>query len=324
MMAEKKLRDTLQQMPDVKPLTDKEELFQTISIKKEKKPKKKSKKLVSIPVFSTLFVLALVFLIVDEGENSTLNEQVDDTASKEFSNTQESMSQDSATIEQNELKSAEKNNIDQLVIQELSNNEKIVYGEVTVKQSEAVIPVSYVLSENNSKAVDEREINIFQNKLSFLFNTEQYQNKIYKKKSERAPLLTEKASFKLYKPAGGGRELLIPITSGETTNFKDAIMEMKKHETGNTVMSSIPKNLFFEINESETENTVQMTILEESTLVNDIRHQHMIEAILMTAKSYGYQEVTFISTKIDQIGRYQFNESIPVPIAVNPINSIRR
>lgn len=45
----------------------------------------------------------------------------------------------------------------------------------------------------------------------------------------------------------------------------------------------------------------------------------MVEAILMTAKSFGFDSVKFENMSIQQIGNYDLNNPIKDPNGVNPI-----
>jgi hypothetical protein len=45
----------------------------------------------------------------------------------------------------------------------------------------------------------------------------------------------------------------------------------------------------------------------------------MLEAILLTAKEFGFKSVMFTGGNVEQIGPYMFNGKISVPLAPNPM-----
>jgi hypothetical protein len=93
---------------------------------------------------------------------------------------------------------------------------------------------------------------------------------------------------------------------------------MKKAQKPLNIYPTIPEDIQFRL--TTLDDQLFITPDNDQVFQDEQRALIMIEAILMTAKSFGYEFVTFnhVST-IDQIGPYQFSEPIEVPEAVNPV-----
>lgn len=311
---EENIKETLQKMPDIVPSTNKEELYQRISTQRNLQPKKKSKRLILIPAFSTIFVALLVFvLVIDNGQYTVQDENSADKASNESSTLNESMSKDQG----NQLRSIAEGTDSNLIIQDINNHEKIFFGEVTDERIDYVIPVSIVLPDDNPKSFYDNQIKMVENTLSKMFHSIHFRTETFSNGNESI----EKAGYKIYKGTDNNSEFLIPITTEENTELEDALIEMKSVETESYVIPSIPSNVMFSV--KEFENVVQLTVQDNVSLEDNKQYKNMLEAILMTAKSYGYKAVKFNNTTIEKIGPYHLNGSIQVPVAVNPIDSIR-
>ncbi|MFD1850518.1 hypothetical protein [Oceanobacillus bengalensis] len=110
-------------------------------------------------------------------------------------------------------------------------------------------------------------------------------------------------------------QLLVPIPLEEEVIIDEAIIDMKNND--GYLVQTIPEHVDFTI-ESAGDN-LMLTYTGETNLSVNQQMVTMIEAILMTAKSYGYVKVEFIDMNIPSIGNYNLNEPIDVPEAVNPI-----
>jgi hypothetical protein len=123
------------------------------------------------------------------------------------------------------------------------------------------------------------------------------------------------SSYKIYEV--DNFKMLIQIPKGEQTGIEEAIMEMKEDEAEFHVFKTVPDHIEFTI---EPENKqLNFRFSDTSDLTENQDSIEMIEAVLMTAKSYGYEEVSFENTDKEYIGPYNLTEPIPVPEAVNPI-----
>ncbi|WP_099158396.1 hypothetical protein [Virgibacillus ndiopensis] len=134
----------------------------------------------------------------------------------------------------------------------------------------------------------------------------------------------QKSSYKLYQASDDKRKFLIPIPLKEQTEIEAALNGMKQNEETFSIFQTIPNKIGFNVDESSGDQ-LSITFAEDNSLketsITLQEKNTMIEAILMTAKSYGYNSVKFNNTGIDQIGIYNLTEAIKVPLAVNPIKN---
>ncbi|GGM22643.1 hypothetical protein GCM10011351_05570 [Paraliobacillus quinghaiensis] len=123
--------------------------------------------------------------------------------------------------------------------------------------------------------------------------------------------------YKIYQLEDKQR-LLVPTSNNQVDTIDEAFKNMQINEEDFNVKAPIPLNTSFEIIEKGTEQfTIAFSEFEQ--FGNNQTTANMIEAVLMTAKSFGYQTVEFI-IPIDNkmVGDYAIQESIPVPDGVNP------
>jgi len=109
---------------------------------------------------------------------------------------------------------------------------------------------------------------------------------------------------------------LIPVSIKEKT-IANALNLMKKGVSAKNVKPVIPKSAKFESIKSQGD-TLQITLTNDSNLGD--KPMAMIEAILLTAKSYGFTEVKFNNAPKQKYGNgvYNLNEAIQVPDLLNP------
>jgi hypothetical protein len=119
-----------------------------------------------------------------------------------------------------------------------------------------------------------------------------------------------------------GQTYLVPSRDPSNT-FKDALDRMMIEEYN--LEASIPTNVTIEdVNEID-EDSVTVTFSNDNSINQDeISHQLMIKAILLTAKEFGYVDVTFVNAP-EQIGDIQLMQNgapnpVDVPAAPNYIN----
>lgn len=125
------------------------------------------------------------------------------------------------------------------------------------------------------------------------------------------------ASYKIYQLENNKRQFLIPIPHQEEKDITEAFAEMKVSEEDFNVFHSIPERLSFEVEPNNKELIIRFT--DGALLENDQEYNTMIEAMLMTAKVYGYDHIQFENTIVDQIGLYDLQQPISIPEAINPI-----
>lgn len=91
--------------------------------------------------------------------------------------------------------------------------------------------------------------------------------------------------------------------------FTDAL-EMMDDEQERGLQPLLPKNTVLGVNVISKDD-VEITFPDSIKLsANDTEDLMMIDAILLTAESYGFESVKFNNTKLDSIGPYQLDEEI--------------
>ncbi|MDR0138555.1 hypothetical protein RFW18_12440 [Metabacillus idriensis] len=69
----------------------------------------------------------------------------------------------------------------------------------------------------------------------------------------------------------------------------------------------------------ETKDDVTIEFTAESTIDNNETDTLMLEAILMTAKEFGYESVKFEGLNVDRVGEMDLTDAVPVPFSPNPV-----
>ncbi|KAB8138367.1 hypothetical protein F9U64_05020 [Gracilibacillus oryzae] len=122
--------------------------------------------------------------------------------------------------------------------------------------------------------------------------------------------------YKIYQFQDDSPFWLIPIPANyQVQSFSDALEEMKKDEEAFHVTAVIPPEAEIEISDNGDLVNVAIT---SSLFGNNQGTVTMIEAILLTAKSYGYEQVRF-DIGINQAGNYQLTEPVDIPDIINPV-----
>ncbi|HZG60323.1 MAG TPA: GerMN domain-containing protein [Anoxybacillus sp.] len=109
---------------------------------------------------------------------------------------------------------------------------------------------------------------------------------------------------------------LIP-TNESFANIQSALNKMDD-PVDSPLRPAIPKNVKIEaVYVNGDEVTVRFS--NTSQLENIPEILWMLEAILLTAKEFGFKSVMFTGGNVEQIGPYMFNGKISVPLAPNPM-----
>ncbi len=124
-------------------------------------------------------------------------------------------------------------------------------------------------------------------------------------------------NYKLYDDETHDQRFMVPMNQEDKT-FAEAIEDLKNDEQDYSIQNTIPQDVDVTVTcESEESCSIQF-----QDTVAELPEQDLIvavESILMTAKSYGFDEVAFKGIPNDAIGSYNLSEPITVPLAVNPI-----
>ncbi|RPF55739.1 hypothetical protein [Aquisalibacillus elongatus] len=129
-------------------------------------------------------------------------------------------------------------------------------------------------------------------------------------------LQQSKKTYKLYTNANQ----LLWLESNMTSNssIAAAIDNLKVSDEESGVMAPLPEELNFTL--SEDQNELTMTFESIPNVNTEQELLYLVESILLTAKSYGFTEVKFEQLGRDQIGKYNLDSPVKVPVYVNPIS----
>lgn len=98
--------------------------------------------------------------------------------------------------------------------------------------------------------------------------------------------------------------------------FEDAL-EMMDDEQERGLKPLLPEDIQLEVKEI-TKDYVEITFPDSLLLsAENVEDQMMIDAILLTAESYGYESVKFNNAKLDSMGPYQMDKPIEGVIGTN-------
>lgn len=124
--------------------------------------------------------------------------------------------------------------------------------------------------------------------------------------------IKERAYF-IFKPEGTGDTYLVP-TKESFDSFETALSQMRKANEDLKLEATIPDDFApLEIKVEEEQSLVRI-FLDGDTGLQELSS---FEAILLTAKEFGYQSVKFENAGIDTLGPFNLNEPVPVPKAPN-------
>lgn len=126
-----------------------------------------------------------------------------------------------------------------------------------------------------------------------------------------------KSNYKVFQASEQSKKFLIPIPQKEST-IEEALMDLKNSNEDFNVHQSIPEDINFTVEEENNQLTIIFS--EKLDSLDSEKGVTMIESILMTAKSFGYETVRFNNMLVEQIGPYDVTNPIHVPEAVNPIH----
>ncbi|CAG9608349.1 negative regulator of sigma-X activity [Pseudoneobacillus rhizosphaerae] len=128
---------------------------------------------------------------------------------------------------------------------------------------------------------------------------------------------TKKKSYFIFRPNTQNSPFIVPGIEG----FSDIAAALESMRAGNVTYGlepSIPAEFVFDINVSSQEQLV-LTFTGEEQLLDESKYVYCIEAILLTAKEFGYKSVKFENSPITQIGRFNMENEIKVPVAPNKV-----
>lgn len=124
--------------------------------------------------------------------------------------------------------------------------------------------------------------------------------------------------YKLYQYEDRKR-LLVPTSVNEVATIDAALASMQIDEEDFEIEAPIPEDTTYNITKNESKG-ITISFTNSSVFGDNEATMSMIEAILSTAKTFGYATVAFdipIDSKV--VGDYALNKEISVPEGVNPI-----
>ncbi|MGP4081892.1 hypothetical protein ACTWQL_18510 [Pseudalkalibacillus sp. R45] len=107
--------------------------------------------------------------------------------------------------------------------------------------------------------------------------------------------------------------------SQEPTSLEGIVRSMKMDTSGFGDEEAIQPNIFIK-QISEKEKMAIVELVEGSRLENNIMYMAMIESILLTAHQFGYEQVYFFGSNVQEVGPYNLTEPLPVLKAPNVIS----
>lgn len=129
----------------------------------------------------------------------------------------------------------------------------------------------------------------------------------------------QKISYKIYRYRESGPDFLVPIELNEKSSMDDALYTMASTGGGEYIRSPLPEGVEVAANKnSDHELSIRVSTTEQ--LQANQTTMIMIEALLATAASFGYDQVQFEGLPFEVIGHYDLSDPIATPEAVNSIN----
>lgn len=128
----------------------------------------------------------------------------------------------------------------------------------------------------------------------------------------------EGRAYMLLYPKGAERPYLVPTKKSYDT-FEQALEQMRINSAELNLMASLPENFKPErIDFEKDKSVIKLILINQTALTEDFLYA--LEAILLTAKDFGYKAVQFENSSTAQLGPFNLNEPIPVPKAPNKKN----
>ncbi|GEM04479.1 hypothetical protein HMI01_14670 [Halolactibacillus miurensis] len=137
----------------------------------------------------------------------------------------------------------------------------------------------------------------------------------------------EKLSYK-YVYTSSGHKFMIPIEAtlnGETfITIDEALVDMQEPIPEFNIEPAIPEGVTYTLDLSN-DGEIRLTFDEHKLFGDNPETIDMIEAILMTAKSFDFGHVSISIKGLDshQVGPYSLGEPLPLPVAINPVKIIQ-
>ncbi|MFJ5621165.1 hypothetical protein ACIQD3_00275 [Peribacillus loiseleuriae] len=127
----------------------------------------------------------------------------------------------------------------------------------------------------------------------------------------------EKKAYVAYQFDKKSPQFLVP-TNMSYESIEEALEVTKTMQAGDGISSSVPKEFIWKQVFDEGEQ-LTVVLAEEAILQNSKSDMLALEAILLTAKDFGFETVEIQNSTIEHVGSFDLNEPIQVPLAPNRI-----
>ncbi|QTM99692.1 hypothetical protein ERJ70_10490 [Sediminibacillus dalangtanensis] len=119
--------------------------------------------------------------------------------------------------------------------------------------------------------------------------------------------------YKIYQKQEDTTPFLAAVPVAIDHDIEAAFYEMRKEEPDNNLKATIPADVTFRVQKSEKQVSVDLS----GPVTNDQKTLDMMEAMMMTAKSFGYKTIEFNIAE-NRIGPYDnLEEPLEVPDGIN-------
>jgi Sporulation and spore germination len=126
----------------------------------------------------------------------------------------------------------------------------------------------------------------------------------------------KKRAYYLYQLGPSHPVFLVP-SSRHFSTFAEALKQMKK-DADALLRSAIPQGVQIEKVDVRQDDVV-VRFSSDLKLDASTSAYWMVEAILLTAREFGFRTVTFMGGNVKRIGPYVFGKKIDVPVGPNPV-----
>lgn len=110
------------------------------------------------------------------------------------------------------------------------------------------------------------------------------------------------------------------VEPSQDPSLESTIGSMQKGNPEYGLQPSIPENVSFSAIQVDDSKRLATFTFSDVKLEDNERYEYMIDAILLTSKEFGIEQVEFNNMNINNIGKYDLSRSIIVPKAANVIN----
>ncbi|MFE7062468.1 hypothetical protein ACFVAD_09955 [Sutcliffiella sp. NPDC057660] len=132
--------------------------------------------------------------------------------------------------------------------------------------------------------------------------------------------LRNKAYLK-YKGGQDGPTFLV-LSQQDYEDVQEALNAMKTapdQDSESRIEASVPKTI--EITSLQPEGDLVKIVLSSASILDDTEETiFALEAMMMTAKEFGFKQVVFETAQSGSIGNVPLNEAVDVPLAPNPVS----